>query len=133
MKTQQPNEKEQDQKIRELLKLSDTLIKKLPRLVSNYPESYILKARILACQKKYNKSIKSIDLAIQAAEKYNGRLELSRAYLEMGKILLNPDVRQNKFNELSAHDYLEKAKTLFEEMNLKYDLKEYNEFMNNMK
>ena len=62
--------------------------------------------------------------AIRAGEKYDGRLNLSRAYFEAGKLLANPDIRTKHLNGLTAEDYFQKAKTLFEEMDLQRDLEE---------
>jgi hypothetical protein len=73
--------------------------------------------------KKYYK--KSIDWA----NYYGTKLELSRTYFELGKFLSDPKTKHNQLNDLSGKDYLEKAKSMFEEMDLQWDLEEYRKFM----
>jgi len=51
-------------------------------------------------------------------------VNLSRAYFEAGKLLSDPDIRTEHLNGLTAEDYFQKAKTLFEEMELQRDLGE---------
>lgn len=70
-------------------------------------------------------------MAIQTGEKFNSRLDLSHAYFETGKFLSDPQVKYNELNGASAIHYLEKAKAMFVEMDLQWDLEEYNKFMNN--
>ncbi|MEZ5196728.1 MAG: AAA family ATPase [Bacteroidales bacterium] len=114
--------------IREMLKTSKKLISKSKKFVSNLTEAYVLRARIFMFQGKLGKAIKNLQLAIQAGEKYQSRLELSRAYFETGKFLSDPKTKQKQLNGLSGKEYLEKAKTMFEEMDLQWDLEEYNKF-----
>jgi hypothetical protein len=52
------------------------------------------------------------------------RLELYRTYYEIGKRLSEPKSKYNGLKGLKADDYLAKAKTLFEEMDLQWDLDE---------
>ena len=66
--------------------------------------------------------------ALIAGEKHNGRLELSRTYFETGKFLSDPQVKFNMLNGHPAGFYLEKAQTMFEEMDLQWDLEEYKRF-----
>jgi tetratricopeptide (TPR) repeat protein len=115
--------------IRELLKTSNKLISKSKKFVSNLTEAYVLRARIFMFQGKHGKALKNLQLAIQAGEKYNSRLELSRAYFETGKFLSDPKTKQKQLNSLSGKDYLEKAKVMFEEMDLQWDLGEYEKYL----
>ena len=108
--------------IRELLKTSKKLISKSKKMVGNLTEAYILRANIFLFNQKFKKAFKNLQLAIATGEKYNGRLELSRACFETGKFLADPN---NKYNELNGHPagyYLDKAKAMFEEMDLQWDL-----------
>ena len=70
---------------------------------------------------------KSIDFATW----YGARLELSRTYFELGKFLSDPMNKRKQFEGLSGKDYLEKAKSMFEEMDLQWDLNEYKKYMQN--
>jgi hypothetical protein len=75
--------------------------------------------------KKYYK--KSIDWA----NYYGTKLELSRTYFELGKFLSGSETKHNQLNDLSGKDYLEKARTMFEEMDLQWDLEKYRKFIAN--
>jgi class 3 adenylate cyclase/tetratricopeptide (TPR) repeat protein len=50
--------------------------------------------------------------------------ELARTYVEIGKRLLESQSKYEKLNSITAEGYLEKARTCFKEMNLKWDLNE---------
>ena len=54
----------------------------------------------------------------------NDRLELSRAYYEVGKRLLEPKSKYKELDGIKAEEYLEKARVMFEEMDLQWDLNE---------
>ena len=73
-------------------------------------------------------ALKSLAQAVEAGEKYGLRPDLARASFEMGKFLLDPENEQNKVNNLSGRDYLHKARGMFEEMKLRRDLMEYDEY-----
>ena len=111
--------------LKELHRTANLLISKSKKMIASLTEAYLIKADIYCFQKKYNQAFKYYTLAILTGEKYKGQLELSRAYFELGKFLSNPNIEQNQFNGLLGKDYLEKAKTMFEEMNLQWDLEEY--------
>jgi hypothetical protein len=57
-------------------------------------------------------------------DRTDARSELSRIYFEIGKRLSEPKSRYNKINGIKAGEFLEKARTIFEEMNLQWDLNE---------
>jgi hypothetical protein len=113
----------------ELKKLSGKLLGKVKKNVAIMTEAYHLKARILLLQNNYKAAAKYLKLSVAAGEKYNTRPDLSRVYFETGKFLSNPS---NKYKELNGHaasHYLEKAKSMFEEMDLQWDLEEYKKFV----
>jgi len=62
--------------------------------------------------------------SIEEGEHLGARPELSRTYMEVGKRLLEPKSRSKEFNGIKAEEYLKKAKTMFEEMDLQWDLDE---------
>ncbi|MCB2222430.1 MAG: AAA family ATPase [Bacteroidetes bacterium] len=129
LQRQNENSKEYKALLNEIKHNSKTLIAKSKKLIANLPEAYLSRARFYFAQKKYSSAFKNIQLAITTCEKYNSRLELSRAYFETGKFLSDP---KNKYNELNGHNashYLEKAKAMFEEMDLQWDLEEYEKFV----
>ena len=44
--------------------------------------------------------------------------------MEVGKRLLEPDSKYKELNEISPEEYLEKARTMFVDMDLQWDLDE---------
>ena len=62
--------------------------------------------------------------SIQEGQRLNDRLELSRTYYEVGKRLLEPKSKYKELDGVKAEDYLEKARAMFEEMDLQWDLNE---------
>ncbi|UCF85157.1 MAG: tetratricopeptide repeat protein, partial [Desulfobacteraceae bacterium] len=62
--------------------------------------------------------------AIEEGERLGARLELSRTYFEVGKRLLEPENKCKRLNGIEAEEYLEKARVLFVEMDLQWDLDE---------
>ncbi len=62
--------------------------------------------------------------SIKLAEKIGARPDLGRGYLEIGRRLLEKGSESREFNGLRPADYLEKARTLFEEMKLGWDLEQ---------
>jgi len=52
------------------------------------------------------------------------RLEFSRTYAEVGKCLLEPKSKYKHLNGITAEEYLEKARVMFEEMDLQWDLEQ---------
>jgi len=67
--------------------------------------------------------------AIQTGEKLNARPDLSRTYFEVGKSLMAPESRYKELNGITAQEYLKKARIMFEEMELQWDLDELERVM----
>lgn len=128
MKDKRNKDIKNNKAIRELLKTSNKLISKSKNFVSNLTEAYLLQSRIFMFQQKSGKAFKNLQLAIASGEKYHSRLELSRTYFETGKFLSGPKVKYSELNGHSAGYYLEKARAMFEEMDLQWDLEEYRKF-----
>jgi len=73
---------------------------------------------------KQVKALKWWDKAIQEGERLGARPDLSRTYFEVGKRLLEPQSKHKELNGIDPKGYLEKAETLFREMNLERDLED---------
>ncbi|MCF8369970.1 MAG: hypothetical protein K9H64_00005 [Bacteroidales bacterium] len=112
--------------LRELIK---ELIKTAMKFRGTLPEALLLKAEVYLYLLNYKVCFKALKSAQQIAENSGAKVELSRAYLELGKFLSNPNTKPKQFNELSGKDYLEKAKALFDEMDLQWDLEEYQKYV----
>ena len=76
-----------------------------------------------------NKAIKWWNKAIKKGEELGARLDLSRTYFEVGKRLLEPNSKYKDLNGITAEEYLEKARTMFVEMDLQWDLDELDKLM----
>jgi class 3 adenylate cyclase len=63
-------------------------------------------------------------LSIVTGEAFNMKPELSRTYFEIGKRLSEPNSPYQELNGISAAEYLNKARALFEEMDLQWDLEQ---------
>jgi tetratricopeptide (TPR) repeat protein len=73
---------------------------------------------------KQRKAMKWWHTAISEGQRMNYRLELSRTYFEVGKRLLEPKSKYKELDGIKADDYLEKARAMFVEMDLQWDLDE---------
>jgi hypothetical protein len=73
---------------------------------------------------KQRKAIKWFDRSIKEGERLGARPDLSRTYMEVGKRLLEPQSKYKELNGISASEYLNKAETLFREMDLQWDLEQ---------
>jgi tetratricopeptide (TPR) repeat protein len=73
--------------------------------------------------KKYA-ALKWWRLSVETGEAFNMKPELSRTYFEIGKRLSEPNSPYQELNGISAAEYLNKAKTMFEEMDLQWDLEQ---------
>lgn len=87
-------------------------------------ESYKLTGVYYWLIDKQKKALKWWHKCIREGERLGARLELSRAYFEIGKRLLEAGSKYKMLNEIKAEEYLEKARVLFEEMDLQWDLDE---------
>jgi len=122
----QPAEK-RDGKI--LLEATKELIKNSKKYICNLTESYRLRAVVFWLLNKPNNTLRNFEKSIKAAISFGGNLELSRTYFETGKFLRDPKNKKERINDMNGTECLMKAKSMFEEMNLQWDLEEYEKFM----
>jgi class 3 adenylate cyclase len=73
---------------------------------------------------KQNKAFKWWNKAIKKGEQLGARPDLSCTYFEIGKALLDHKCNYKEWNGMSAQEYLNKARTMFKEMDLQYHLDE---------
>jgi hypothetical protein len=62
--------------------------------------------------------------SMEQGKNLGARVDLARTYMEVGKRLLAPESRYKDFNGFKAEQYLEKAKAMFQEMDLLWDIDE---------
>jgi len=120
----------EDRKLeRDLFSTCRSAIKHSRFVPNNLIESHRMMGNALWMAGKKKKALIHYRLSIEAAEKVNGRLELSRACFELGKRLSSNGIA-HKVNGISGPGYLDKARLLFTEMKLTYDLAELERFTN---
>jgi hypothetical protein len=68
------------------------------------------------------KAIKWWGKSIQEGGRLGARVEVSRTYFEVGKRLLEEKSKYKELDGIKAGEYLAKAKTIFEKMDLQWDL-----------
>jgi tetratricopeptide (TPR) repeat protein len=73
---------------------------------------------------KPKKALAWWDKSINAGEQFGARPELARTYMEVGKRLLEKKSKFHQLNGIQAQEYLEKAKVIFQELKLEWDLEE---------
>ena len=101
-----------------------TAIKKMKRVALRRTKTFRLMGKYYWLIGKQRKALKWWAKAIQKGEALGARPDLSRTYFEVGKRLLEDGSRYKQLNGITAQEYLEKARGLFEEMDLQRDLKE---------
>lgn len=73
---------------------------------------------------KQHKTLKCWNESITEGERLDARLELSRGYMEVGKRLLEPKRKFNELNKIEPKKYFGKARKMFQETDLQWDLDE---------
>jgi class 3 adenylate cyclase len=104
-------------------------IKVSRKVKKNLPEAYRLRAIACWLTNKPGKASRNFKKSIDAGLNYDCKLELSRTYFEAGKFLRDQNHKKDRINGMNGTECLMKAKTLFEEMKLDWDLKEYHNAM----
>jgi tetratricopeptide (TPR) repeat protein len=72
------------------------------------------------------KAAKLWNISIGESERLGARVELARTYMEIGRRLTEKRSRLSELNGIQAEEYLDKARFMFEEMDLRWDLDELN-------
>lgn len=106
------------------LKTAKKAIKYSRKSAADLTESYKLMGVYFWLLGRQKKAMKWWKKSISEGERLEARLELSRTFFEVGKRLSEKKSRYKELNEISSQEYLTKAKSLFEEMDLKWDLEQ---------
>jgi len=93
-------------------------------------EAYKLMGRYFWLINKKKKALRYWNRAIEEGGRLGARLELSRTYFEIGKRLRGSGEKQRLSKEIKVEAPLEKAREMFEEMGLHWDLEELDQVMN---
>lgn len=105
-------------------KSAKMLVKISRKAAQHRTESYKLIGVYYWLIKEQKKALKWWNKSIKEGERLGARLGLSRTYFEVGKRLLEAESKYKMLNEVNAEEYLEKARVLFEDMELQWDLNE---------
>jgi hypothetical protein len=90
-------------------------------------ESYSLTGEYYWLMNKQKKALTWWHGAIKEGERLGARLQLAGVYFKLGKKLLGPGSKYRVLEGISAENYLEKARLMFEEMKLQSYLDELNQ------
>jgi tetratricopeptide (TPR) repeat protein len=71
---------------------------------------------------RLKKAVKWWKKSVEEGERLGARPDLARTYMEIGKRLLEKKSKFKELNGISAKEYLEKARAMFQEMDLQWDL-----------
>ena len=94
------------------------------KVAADRTEAYKLMGRYYWLIGKYEKAVKWWDKSIKEGERIGAKLELSKTYFEIGKKLLEKTSDHKELNGIKAEEFLEKARSMFEEMDLHRDLEQ---------
>ncbi|MFX0212336.1 MAG: hypothetical protein ACFFDT_40560, partial [Candidatus Hodarchaeota archaeon] len=103
------------------------------KVAEKMPEVFRLVGTFCWLKKKLNKALNYWDKSIKSAEHLGARPELARTYMEVGERLLEKKSKFQQLNGIQAEEYLEKARVLFQEMELEWDLEELSKIKLNKK
>ena len=106
------------------IKSGKRLVKISQKAARHRTESYKLMGVYYWLIGKQKKAVKWWNKSINEGRNADARLGLSRTYFQVGKRLLEAQSEYETLNGIGAEGYLEKARVLFKEMNLQWDLDE---------
>ena len=109
---------------RTALRTGRRMVRTSRRVACGRTESYKLMGIYYWVTGRQRKALQWWRRSIREGERIFARLELSRTYMEVGKRLLEPKSRYKELNGMTAEECLQKARTMFEEMDLEWDLDE---------
>jgi class 3 adenylate cyclase/tetratricopeptide (TPR) repeat protein len=112
-----------------LLKQAGLLIEKSKNVPSHRIQGYRLAAIAYWMKNKQWKAYSNFEKSLSLAENLGANPELARTCFELGKCLM--DIKSNRkiLGSKNGSEYLFRAKSMFEEMDLKWDLQEYERYM----
>ncbi|MCP5050492.1 MAG: hypothetical protein GY940_25230, partial [bacterium] len=100
------------------------VVKNSKKIVTEKTEAFKLMGVWYWLVDKQKKAFLWWDRSIRTGQHLDSRPELARTYMEVGKRLLEKKSRSRQMNGIQAREYLNKARNLFEEMELTWDLEE---------
>ena len=92
------------------------------KVAADRVEAFNLMGRYYWLINNQKKALKLWNNSIKEAERLNAILELSRIYFEVGKQLNEKKSQYKELNNITGDEYLGKARIMFEELDLRWDL-----------
>ncbi len=109
---------------RAALKSGKAAVKNSAKFAAHRTWNYRLMGEYYWLLGKQRKALKWWNKSIKEGERLGARPDLSRTYMEVGKRLLELHSKYKELNGVAAKEYLEKAETMFREMDLEWDIEE---------
>ena len=120
------NKKQDNSKLRRAALISGSKALSNSKMVAERrTEVYRLKGKYYWLVNKDKKALKWWSKSISEGTRLGARPELARTYMEVGKRLSEPKSHYKELNGISANEYLNKARPMFKEMDLQWDLDEF--------
>jgi tetratricopeptide (TPR) repeat protein len=114
-------------------KSAEALVKQSLKVAQHRTEAHRLMGVYYWLTNKRKKALKWWDQSIKEGERLGARLGLARTYFEVGKRLLEDRSKFSALKGVKAEAYLEKARVLFQEMDLQWDLAELERVAGNLR
>ncbi len=114
---------------RKALKAGKKAIRATQKAVYNSVEAYRYLGIYYWITNKQKKALKYWGKSIIIGENAGTKPELARTYFEVGQRLSEKTSGYQAFKGIKAEDYLEKARVLFQDLDLKWDLEKLTQFM----
>lgn len=115
---------------RAICRCGKNLVKTSKRHAPYRAESFRLMGSYYWLTGRQNQALKWWSRTIRVAEFLGARPEMARTYMEVGRRLREGTSSDKRLNGVTAEEYLEKARLLFQEMDLEWDLHELNKIGN---
>jgi len=124
------NKPDKDKKdVHPLLKQARLLIEKSKNVPSHRIQGYRLAAIAYWMKNKQWKAYLNFEKSLRLAENLEANPELARTCFELGKCLMDIKSRRKILRSRNSSEYLLMAKRMFKEMDLQWDLQEYEKYM----
>jgi hypothetical protein len=107
---------------RRTLRSGRKMIKNVQKVACDKTEAFKLMGTYFWLIDKQQNALRWWNKSIQEGERLGARLELSRSYFEIGKRLTEPKSRYSELKGKKTEEFLEMARTIFEELDLQWDL-----------
>ncbi|MBN1479471.1 protein kinase [candidate division KSB1 bacterium] len=109
------------------------IVKISHKVAPEHTESMNLVGVYCWLDKKPKTALRWWNKSIQYGEKIGATLEIARVYMQVGRRLLEKGSPFHELNSINAEKYLEMAKSLFQKMEMQWDLYELEKITNELK